>query len=180
MLLYLQASSLICLSFLDASKSHDTPWSETKGFLLFMAITVVTVPVYSHASSQAPSPKPPGRCEERQVTDDMNTLSRLCYRNEEATKPYSGCSKNEAVIVLVHKKCQNERAPWNCRFGNMFSSADDRAASTSENCTLWEKYKGNRNKENKNLVLKGAKYGSLKTMNYINTHRFKFKRPTEK
>ena len=98
------------------------PGQRQKTFL-FMAIATVTVPVYSRASSQAPSPT--GICGERLVTDDTNTLSRFCYRNAEAAKPDSGFSKNEAVIVLVHKKCQNERAPWNCRFGNMFSSADD-------------------------------------------------------
>lgn len=86
------------------------PGQRQKTFL-FMAIAVVTVPGYSHASSQAPAPT--GRCEERQVTDDINTLSRFCYRNAEVVKSDSGFSKNEAVIVLVHKKCQNERAPWN-------------------------------------------------------------------
>lgn len=74
----------------------------------------------------APKPPPPREiCEERVVTDNMNTLSRFCYRSAEAAKPDSGFFKNGAVIVLVHKKCQNERAPWNCRFGNTFSRADD-------------------------------------------------------
>ena len=51
---------------MDAGRSHDTSRPETKDFL-FMPKAVVTVPVHSHAGSQAPGLT--GRCEERwQVT----------------------------------------------------------------------------------------------------------------
>lgn len=49
MLLYWQANTLAPLSFTCAGGKHDTPRSETKD-LLFMAIAVAIVAVFSHAS----------------------------------------------------------------------------------------------------------------------------------
>lgn len=128
MLLYLQASSLFCLSFMDAGRSHNTPGSEPKDFIIYGKSSSDSTSIFS---CQFPSPTPTGRCEERQVTGDMNTLSGFCNRNAETAKLDSGFSKNAAVIALVHKKCKKARAPWNqpvtrnCRFGNRFASADD-------------------------------------------------------
>ena len=49
-LLYLQANMLVCLSFMDAGRKHDTL------SLLLVAIEVPKVPVFSCASSHAPIP----------------------------------------------------------------------------------------------------------------------------
>jgi hypothetical protein len=43
---HLQTSKLVWCNFIDVSKRHKTPWLDTKGRLLFTAITIARITVF--------------------------------------------------------------------------------------------------------------------------------------
>lgn len=163
---------------MDISRSHDTPGSETKDFLIYGNSSSNSTSIFS---CQLPSPTPPEKYAKRewwQMTwihwvDFVTGVQRL-------RSPIQASLKMELLLSWFTRNAKMKEPRGIAGLGIHFQGQMIELLLQVKIVLCREKYKGNRNKGNKSLLLKGAKYGSLKTMNYINTHTFEFKRPTEK